>query len=78
MDAVKGYEPSLLLQGFPWATLGEGTVVDLGGSHGSVMINLAKGFPKLKCIVQDLAEVVAEGESKLPVDVAGRVSFQAQ
>ena len=81
MSAVgkaKGYEPQLLLDGYPWETLGNGTVVDVGGSHGSVVISVAQCFPQLKCIVQDLPEVVEEGRAKVPTDLSDRIAFMAQ
>lgn len=78
MDSVKGYEPSLLIDGYPWAELGRGTVVDLGGSHGTVMVNIARAFPDLTCYSQDLPEVIEEAKDKLPEDVKDRVKLQVQ
>lgn len=76
LDKLKGYEPSLLLNGYPWAD--KQLIVDVGGSHGTIMINIARAFPHIKCIVQDLPDVIQEGKSKLPPDVAGRVDLAAQ
>ena len=76
LDKQKGYEPSLLLNNYPWAD--KQLVVDVGGSHGTVMINIAREFPHIKCVVQDLPDVVEEGKSKLPADVAGRVELMPQ
>ena len=76
VDKLKGYEPSLLHNGYPWAE--KGAVVDVGGSHGTVMINLVRAFPHLKCVVQDRPSVVEEGKEMLPGDVEGRVDFVAQ
>ena len=53
-----GYELSYLVKAYPWADLGEATIVDLGGSHGFVSIALAEKFPRLKFVVQDLPKVV--------------------
>ncbi|KAL8733397.1 MAG: hypothetical protein Q9181_003605 [Wetmoreana brouardii] len=72
-----GLEPHHLLTGYDWASLGEGTVVDVGGSHGSISIAIAQRFPLLRCIVQDRPEVIGVGEKSLPSDLRGRVSFMA-
>ncbi|KAL2821543.1 O-methyltransferase-domain-containing protein [Aspergillus granulosus] len=53
------------IAGFDWASLGEATVVDVGGSTGHVSIALAREFPSLKFIVQDLPEVIADAQSHL-------------
>ena len=78
MAKVRGYEPHLLLEGYPWEDIGTGVVVDVGGSQGSVAISIAQRFPQLKCVVQDLPEVVEEGKTRLPSELIDRVKFQAQ
>ncbi|KAJ6505928.1 S-adenosyl-L-methionine-dependent methyltransferase [Mycena vulgaris] len=51
---------------YPWASLPQDTVVcDVGGSNGHVSINLLKAFPHLKMVVQDLPEVVEQGQEYL-------------
>ncbi|KAI1846473.1 hypothetical protein JX266_007370 [Neoarthrinium moseri] len=64
-----------LLDDYPWAGLN--TMVDVGGSHGSVAIGIAERFPNMKCVVQDLPDTVAEGASRLPAALHGQVSFMA-
>lgn len=49
-----GNSPSFLAQGYPWASIGSGTVVDVGGSKGNVSVLLAQSYPNLSFIVQDL------------------------
>lgn len=52
------------------------TVVDVGGSHGLIAIELARAFPALQLVVQDLDEpVVRDGDARKPPEVAGRVRF---
>jgi len=44
-----------VLRGFPWETLPDGSkVVDVGGGIGAVSLQVAKKFPRLRFIVQDL------------------------
>ncbi|KAL1871615.1 hypothetical protein Daus18300_004615 [Diaporthe australafricana] len=71
-----GLGPEHLVNGYPWAELGEATMVDLGGSHGVMGCSLARKYPSLKLIVQDLYEPVnREAEARSPPDVAGRVQY---
>ncbi|KAK4500835.1 hypothetical protein PRZ48_009027 [Zasmidium cellare] len=73
-----GLERTFTVDGFDWASLPENaTVVDIGGSHGGMSVDLAKAFPKLKFVVQDLPEVIDEASAKLPEEVDGRVQFMA-
>ena len=74
-SSADGFEPRHLLNAFSWASLGAGVVVDVGGSHGSISIALARSFPSLRCVVQDLPETVAKGKSEIPPDVLDRVDF---
>jgi hypothetical protein len=52
-----------------------GLVVDLGGSPGDMCIDLARHYPKVRCISQDLLDVVSGVE--VPEDVKGRVKVAA-
>ena len=70
--------PAFLVQSFPWASLGAGTVVDLGGSNGSVSIAIAEAHPALKFVVQDRPEVInATKERELAPGVVERIQFMA-
>ena len=68
--------PSHIVSGFDWSSLGEATVVDVGGSHGSQSIALASAFPNLSCVVQDGAGVVEQArQADLALSAKGRVTF---
>ncbi|KAK4223466.1 S-adenosyl-L-methionine-dependent methyltransferase [Podospora fimiseda] len=69
--------PELAVDAFDWKGLPEGgKVVDVGGSHGLVSIELSKNFSQLEFVVQDLDESVVRGaESKMPEEVKDRVKF---
>jgi hypothetical protein len=73
-----GYGPEALLQYFAENNLTKGTLVDVGGSHGSFSIPLVKKFPELRGIVQDQPKVIEVGAKKIPEDLNGRVEFMAQ
>ncbi|KAL9082681.1 MAG: hypothetical protein Q9165_008822 [Trypethelium subeluteriae] len=64
-----------LLKSIDWAALGEGPVVDIGGGHGPVSIELAKNFSELRFVVEDMDYVIAEGQSHVPEEFKDRVSF---
>lgn len=70
-----GLEAAHIVNGFSWEALQNGTVVDVGGSYGSISIALAQSFPSLHITVQDQPEVVQEGRSKLPKGLQDRVVF---
>lgn len=55
----------------------EAVVVDIGGSDGLVCIELARKLPKLKLIVQDLPEVIAEGAKNIPGDLFDGMTFMS-
>ncbi|KAH7391258.1 S-adenosyl-L-methionine-dependent methyltransferase [Cadophora sp. MPI-SDFR-AT-0126] len=50
----EGYGAESLVEGFPWADYGSGTVVDVGGGSGFASAAIAKAFPSLHFIVQDI------------------------
>ncbi|KAL2192578.1 O-methyltransferase-domain-containing protein, partial [Corynascus similis CBS 632.67] len=70
-----------LVAGFRWQEIPKGgTVVDVGGSTGTSAIALAKAFPHLQLVVQDLPANAESGRKTaaetLPESVASRLSFQ--
>ncbi|KAF2732229.1 sterigmatocystin 8-O-methyltransferase precursor [Polyplosphaeria fusca] len=77
LSTFPGLEPSYAVKAYDWASLGKATVVDVGGSHGLVCIALAKEFPNLQFVVQDLPKVIDDAKTKLPAELSQRVTFQA-
>jgi SAM-dependent methyltransferase len=77
LQTFPGLEPSYAVKSYDWASLGKATVVDVGGSHGLVCIALAKEFPNLQFVVQDLPKVVEDARTKSPAELSHRVTFQA-
>ncbi|KAI1076986.1 putative O-methyltransferase [Whalleya microplaca] len=74
-----GLEPERVVNGYPWDKVGKGgtgVVVDVGGSHGKVCIELARRFPSLSFVVQDRDEpVVRDAERQRPEELADRVRY---
>ena len=63
---VPGYSVSFLIEGYNWADLGAGTVVDVGGGNGYVSGALSKSYPQLNIVVEDLPDVVAAAAEATP------------
>lgn len=67
-----------LASNFPWETLSNGIVVDLGGSHGELCAALALAVPSLHFIVQEVPQTVQSVDrATLPANVAGRIEFRS-
>ena len=77
VSTEEGYEAHHILEAVDWNAIDAKTLVDVGGSHGSASIALAERVEAIKCIVQDLPEVVTEGQSRLPAHLRDRISFMA-
>lgn len=68
-------QDSVMLDAYDWASLGSVTMVDVGGGKGLACRALAKYFPDITFVVQDLADTVAAGQNQLPAELADRVKF---
>lgn len=72
-----GFNIAHVTSNYDWASLGRAQIVDVGGGHGHVAIELAKQFVDLKFVVQDMAQVVEPAKSQLPEDLQDRITFVA-
>ncbi|TPX18779.1 uncharacterized protein E0L32_011528 [Thyridium curvatum] len=80
VTSSEGTKIDHLLNGFDWAGLGSGTVVDVGGSNCHASLALANAFPQLHVVVQDLPETIAMADNCLAnatASVRNRISCQA-
>ncbi|CZR69808.1 related to sterigmatocystin 7-O-methyltransferase precursor [Phialocephala subalpina] len=72
----EGFAVSHTVDGYPWAELGDATVVDMGGNRGYVSFAVAEKFPNLKFIVQDTAGMrTASTIGTVPEHLTDRVSL---
>jgi hypothetical protein len=67
------YNMSHLVDNYDFGALGKVTIVDVGGSHGQVAIAIAKRFPEVTCIVQDLPDTICGLQDHIPGDLKGRI-----
>ncbi|KAK8024452.1 O-methyltransferase-domain-containing protein [Apiospora rasikravindrae] len=77
LSSSEDYDLTYVLDHYDWVSLGKARVVDLGGAEGHISIALAKRFPDLTFVVQDMEQVVANAGTNLPADLNDRVSFMA-
>ena len=71
----EGSSPKFLVDGYDWASFGEGLVVDLGGAQGHIAFALAEKFPSLSVIVQDLPAVIRQAKEASQDATHHRVQF---
>ena len=81
-SAVSSLEPSgrsadFLKKIFDWASLGQGTVVDVGGAKGGVAIQLGMAFADLNFVVQDLPMVVKGVVALVPESLTSQITIEA-
>jgi len=81
----EGYEISYLIDveggGYDFSEIDAvgGTLVDVGGSHGFVCVDLAKKYKNMKFVVQDLPKTVDSAPSPISDDaqIAERITLQS-
>ena len=69
------FADSVMLDSYDWASLGAATLVDVGGGKGLACRTLAKHFPKLSFIVQDLTDTATAGQAQMPDEFKDRIEF---
>ena len=73
-----GYCPRWLLENYPWGSMENGLVVDVGGSKGEYGIAIADKFPGINVIIQDLPDVISKSQSSASTENSSdRVNFMA-
>ncbi|KAI0379464.1 S-adenosyl-L-methionine-dependent methyltransferase [Hypomontagnella monticulosa] len=66
-----------LVDAWSWGDLPDGAmVVDVGGSHGEAAIALARAYPSLNLVVQDIdGPTIRDADARKPADVGERVHY---
>lgn len=82
MNALtKGFnhDTTSITQGYDWSGINaeSGVLVDVGGAGGHAAVAVARANPNIRCVVQEIPEVIAKAKYSAPQDVADRVSFAA-
>jgi 6-hydroxytryprostatin B O-methyltransferase len=75
MKAAPVYSVQHLVNGYNWASLGHGKVVDVGGSLGHASLAIAEKYPDLTFVVQDLGEVVEQGRANMQESAIQKLKF---
>ena len=71
-----GMSYKFMVSEIPWASMPNGKVVDLGGSHGELCIAIAESCPSLEFVVQDLPRTVQSvDKSQISTDILNRIEF---
>ena len=77
----EGYEVKHFVDAYDFAEIDArgGTLVDVGGSHGFVCVDLAKKWKAMRFVVQDLPKTVDSAPKPISEDeqVAGRIELMA-
>ena len=61
---------------YPWQDLGNSIVVDMGGGKSQAIIPVARAFPSLKLIVQDLPGASEQGIKVVVADVQLKANLE--
>ncbi|KAF2209135.1 hypothetical protein CERZMDRAFT_87114 [Cercospora zeae-maydis SCOH1-5] len=62
---------------YDWKSLGPASIVDVGGSDGSLAAMLSRKHPNLNFTVQDLPRVEEDFKAQHYSDICGRIKFHA-
>ncbi|PLB54881.1 O-methyltransferase [Aspergillus steynii IBT 23096] len=71
------YSVSHLIENYDFGAIGPGTIVDVGGSTGQVSIEIAKKYPQVRCIVQDIPDTIARLDGQVPIEIRSRIRGMA-
>lgn len=66
---------SFIVNGFDWAALGGGPVVELDGGNGHIAIPAAKAFTRLQFIIEEPPSNAEPVKAATQSDLPSRVSF---
>ncbi|PGH15188.1 hypothetical protein AJ79_02553 [Helicocarpus griseus UAMH5409] len=71
------FDISHTVTGYPWSDIGEGLVVDMGGSIGFASMAISETNPNLKFVVQDQEHIITEeAKAAVPAHLKSRVRLE--
>lgn len=79
-NTSQGNEVEHLLDNYQFDSFNKALLVDVGGSHGVIATAIAKKFPQISCIVQDVPETIAQALSNPRISdptLGSRITFMA-
>lgn len=76
--SMQEYNASHVIDKYDWKSLGPVKMVDVGGGSGHVTMELAKAFPNLSIVVQDMEKMVEEATANIPPELKDRFEFMVQ
>lgn len=75
LQSAPQFDHSHLFSDLRWEETGSpNLMVDIGGSHGSISAKLLRKFPAMRCVVEDLPEMIAD--ASIPPDLEGRLELR--
>ncbi|KAF3012999.1 hypothetical protein E8E14_007434 [Neopestalotiopsis sp. 37M] len=77
LDHVPGCGDAFVSNAYDWSSLGDVSIVNVGGQRGSVAIDLASKFENIKLLVQDAPPIIQGAESAVPDSLKERVRFMS-
>lgn len=77
MHSGQTYSPRHIAEHFEWGAAAKGILVDIGGGRGSVAMEIAQHLPEIKCVVQDLPDVIQGAEVPEDLKRGERLRFMA-
>ncbi|RPB01019.1 S-adenosyl-L-methionine-dependent methyltransferase [Choiromyces venosus 120613-1] len=61
---------------FPWRSLGDALLIDIGGGNGHITFRIAQEAPDLKVMIQDKEQPIAEAKQLCPDSLKPRFSYR--
>lgn len=72
---MQEYNASHVVHNYDWGSLGQVQLVDVGGGVGHISMQLAKSFPNISVIVQDMETMIDGATKNVPVDLKDRFKY---
>ncbi|PWW73811.1 S-adenosyl-L-methionine-dependent methyltransferase [Tuber magnatum] len=63
---------------FPWSSLGNVLLIDIGGGNGHITYQIAQEAPEMRVMIQDKEQAIVEAKELCPDNLKSRFSFKVQ